>query len=85
MITEAILQVIIVPINWLLNLFPSIDLSIPDNLYGNISSIFKGLGYFFPVRLVVSLFMVSFVINNWQIGVALFNRIKSFIPSISGS
>ena len=82
MITEAILNVLAFIPNLLLDGMQGLSLSLPDNIFNGLNSIFGCLGYIFPISGLLIILGISFAIKNFQIIWAIILRIKSFIPTM---
>ena len=82
MITEGILNILAFIPNTLLNSMVSISLSIPDNIFIGLDSIFNCLGFIFPIKGLLIILTLSFTIKSFQIIWSIILRIKSFIPSM---
>lgn len=82
MITDLILFIFISPAMLLINMLPTISISLPSDLVFSISNIFAGLGYFLPVGLILTLLGIQVVLMSSRMIVALVVRIKSFIPTM---
>lgn len=82
MITESILNILAFIPNLLLDNMNSISLSIPDNIFSGLDSIFNCLGFLFPISGLLVILGISFSIKSFQIIWAIILRIKSFIPTM---
>lgn len=82
MITEGILNILAFIPNTLLNSMESISLSIPDNIFSGLDSIFNCLGFIFPIKGLLIILTLSFTIKSFQIIWSIILRIKSFIPTM---
>lgn len=82
MITEGILNILAFIPNALLNNMSSISLSIPDNIFSGLDSIFNCLGFLFPISGLLVILTLSFVIKSFQIIWSIILRVKSFIPTM---
>lgn len=82
MITEGILNILAFLPNLLLDSMKGISISIPENIFDGLNSIFGCLGFVFPVSGLLVILSFSFLINNFQIIWSLILRIKSFIPTM---
>lgn len=82
MITEGILNILAFIPNALLNSMNGISLSIPDNIFSGLDSIFNCLGFLFPISGLLIILTLSFAIKSFQIIWAIVLRIKSFIPTM---
>lgn len=82
MITDAIIEFFLSPLNYLLdNLdLPKVPyLAIPDSAFNTILEIIRPLGYFLPIQLIVNFLILSFALDHFHIVWSLFLRIKSFM------
>lgn len=84
MITEGILNILAFLPNLLLDSMVGISISIPENIFDGLNSIFGCLGFVFPVSGLLVILSLSFLIKNFQIIWSLILRIKSFIPTMGG-
>lgn len=82
MITEGILNILAFIPNALLDNMSSISLSIPDNIFSGLDSIFNCLGFLFPIKGLLVILGISFAIKSFQIIWSIILRIKSFIPTM---
>ena len=82
MITEGILNILAFIPNTLLNSINTISLSIPDNIFSGLDSIFNCLGFLFPISGLLIILTLSFTIKSFQIIWSIILRIKSFIPTM---
>ena len=82
MITEGILNILAFLPNLLLDSMGGISISIPENIFDGLNSIFGCLGFVFPVSSLLVILSLSFLIKNFQIIWSLILRIKSFIPTM---
>lgn len=82
MITEGILNILAFIPNTLLNSMELISLSIPDNIFSGLDSIFNCLGFIFPIKGLLIILTLSFTIKSFQIIWSIILRIKSFIPTM---
>lgn len=82
MITEEILNFLALIPNLLLDSLGNISISIPENVFEGLNTIFNCLGFVFPVKGLLVILSLSFLIKNFQIIWAIILRIKSFIPTM---
>lgn len=82
MITESILNTLAFIPNLLLENMSTISLTIPDNIFEGLNSIFNCLGFLFPISGLLIILGTSFSIKSIQIVWAIIIRIKSFIPTM---
>lgn len=81
MITDAIIEFFLAPVNYLLENFelPEVlNIVIPDNVFDTLLSVIRPLGYFLPTDLIITCLMVSFALDHFHIIWSLFLRLKSF-------
>ena len=69
----------------LLDALPSLDFTLPLSFMDNISSFFNGVAFFLPVGALLGLFQIKMMIISFRLFWALCMRVKSFIPTISGT
>lgn len=82
MITEAILNILAFVPNLLLDGMQGLSITLPDNIFNGLNSIFGCLGFIFPISGLLVILGISFAIKNFQIIWAIILRIKSFIPTM---
>lgn len=82
MITEAVLNVFFVLPALLINLLPSINIALPNDLVNITSTLFKGLGYVLPIAGLMPILLFSLALNSFHIIWAIVIRVKSFIPTM---
>lgn len=82
MITEGILNILAFIPNSLLNSMSGISISIPDNVFNGLDSIFNCLGFVFPIKGLLVILGISISIKTFQIIWSIVLRIKSFIPTM---
>lgn len=82
MITEGILNILAFIPNALLDSMNSISISIPDNIFVGLDSIFNCLGFLFPISGLLIILTLSFTIKSFQIIWSIILRVKSFIPTM---
>lgn len=83
MITDTLINIIISPIYYLIDLIPLPDveeLYIPENVFTALEMILVNVGYVLPVRLIINCLVFSFVLDHFQICWVLICRLKSFVP-----
>lgn len=80
----AILKGLFTLVSNFIDALPSMDLTIPDNLFDGISGFFNGVAFFLPMGPIFLLFQIKLFVISFRIFWAIFMRIKSFIPGISG-
>lgn len=82
MITEGILNILSLIPTSLLDSIDVVSLSIPDNIFDGLNSIFNCLGFLFPISGLLVILGLSFAIKSFQIILSLIIRVKSFIPTM---
>lgn len=82
MITEAILNILAFVPNLLLDGMQGLSITLPDNIFNGLNSIFGCLGFIFPISGLLVILGITFAIKNFQIIWAIILRIKSFIPTM---
>lgn len=82
MITELLLNIFCTPLLLLLDVLPSITVTIPNNAFTSINSLFSTLGYIFPMSTYVIIIGLKTSFKLAKITIALVVRIKSFIPTM---
>lgn len=82
MITEGILNILAFIPNLLLDGMQGVSLSIPNDIFNGLNSIFNCLGFLFPISGLLLILGVSFAIKSFQIIWSIILRVKSFIPTM---
>ena len=81
MIVDTIMEMIVAPIEYLLELLSSPvvgNLTIPDHAFDVLLETCSGLGYILPIPLILGCLAFSFALDHFQIIWTLFCRLKSF-------
>lgn len=81
MITDAIIEFLMSPVNYLIENFKLPDvfnIVIPDKAFDTILGIIRPLGYFLPTDVILTCLLVSFSLDHFHIIWSLFLRLKSF-------
>ena len=76
---------IVLMLFWLelfLDMFPTIELVLPDNVLSGASEVLGSVAYFLPIAALLPILIISFALDLAQIVVAIVVRIKSFIPTM---
>lgn len=82
MITQTILYVITAPLLLLLDLLPSVSVSIPSGVFDSMDGMFSMLGFIFPMTSLCLIIGIKLTLRVAKIMVAVVVRIKSFIPTM---
>ena len=82
MITNAIINVLLAPVNILLDLLPAVDVSIPADAFNSMSSVFDCIGFVLPVSAICPVLLMCIGLKTARSVMALVVRIKSFIPTM---
>ena len=82
MIVEAILNLFIGLAFLILNLIPTLEFAIDENILNGASQIFQGLGSILPIPQLLPIFLIWFTVANFSIIWTIILKIKSFIPSM---
>ena len=87
MITDAIINVLLALPLALLHQLDNLafSFSIPDEVYNTLRNLTAGVAYVLPVWFLVECAAVRIAVHLWRLPYAIVIRIKSFIPTISGS
>ena len=85
MITEAILNIFMIIPQLIVDLLPTIDYTLPTDLFDTITSVFYGLGYVLPLVRLVPIIAIDLSLSMFKIVVAIVVRCKSFIPTMGGT
>ncbi len=84
MIFDSLFSFILYIPNYLLDKVGNVaPIGIPDAVFNWINNMFTLLGYFLPLKALLPILAVSFSIKSFQIGWALFLKLKSLIPTCS--
>lgn len=82
MITKTILYVICSPILLLLDLLPSVSVTLPNDIFDSMDSLFASLGFIFPLGTLCIIIVSKITLKLAKITMALIVRIKSFVPTM---
>lgn len=82
MITKAILYVICSPILLLLDLLPSVSVTLPNDIFASMDSLFSSLGFILPMTSLCIIIASKITLKLAKITMALIVRIKSFVPTM---
>ena len=85
MITESIIDMFLLLPTLIINALPSLDVSIPADLFDTITSIFYGIGYVLPLVRLAPIVVMELAISLFKIVIAIVLRVKSFIPTMGGT
>lgn len=69
----------------LLDSLPTLNFTIPVDIFTNIGGFFNGVAFFLPVSALLVLFQLKMLVLTFRIFWSLVMRVKSFIPTISGT
>lgn len=62
----------------------SIDITISDDVFEGLTILCENLSYVFPIKQLMPLVVIDFMLINFKLFWALFLRAKSFIPTMGG-
>lgn len=82
MITEGILNFIASIPNSFLDNMEGMTLTIPENIFDGLNSIFNCLGFLFPISGLLIILGISLAIKGFQTIWSIILRVKSFIPTM---
>ena len=82
MITEAIFSLLCSAPLLLLDLIPTINITIPDGVIDWLLNTCNSIGYLLPVKALMPILGIMISINAFKISWALLLRVKSFIPTM---
>ena len=85
MITEAILNIFMIIPQLIVDLLPTIDYTLPTDLFDTVTSVFYGLGYVLPLVRLTPIIAIDLSLSMFKIVVAIVIRCKSFIPTMGGT
>lgn len=68
----------------LLDKIPSLDFTLPDNVFEGIGSFFNALAFFLPMHTIATIFELKLLIIGVRLAYAVILRVKSFIPFVGG-
>lgn len=85
MIFDTIMEFIVSPVTWLINLFPAMDFSFSQTALADIMDLFRALGYVIPWAGLLPIFTSSFLLLGFRLTWSMVLRIKSFIPTLGGT
>ena len=80
MLIDKLFEIFLTPITAIIRLFPSVDFTIPLEVFNNVNGIFLCLGYVLPVPLILFIISTKLSCRMSQIAMAVVVRLKSFIP-----
>lgn len=80
MIIEGLLSLVYTFSQFVLNLIPNIDLSLPADIVGGFINIIYGLAYIFPLGDFVIILSIYIVVKNFHIVYNIIRAIRSFLP-----
>lgn len=81
MITDAIIEFLLAPLNYLFENFelPEVaNIIIPEGAFDTLLEVLRPVGYFIPTDIIIDCLMISFALDNFHVVWALFLRLKSF-------
>ncbi len=82
MITDFIINLIMSLPLALLDSLPSVDVTIPENVFSSMTWLLSTINYLFPVKALLPILIISFSITTFKIAYAIVLRVKSFIPTM---
>lgn len=82
MLFQSIFDFIVQFITDLLNELPTLEVSIPQNIFNIVNTVFACVGYFLPMSYLMPVYILYFSMDFIRIIVALIVRVKSFIPTM---
>lgn len=85
MITEAILNIFMIIPQLIIGLLPTINYTLPTDLFDTVTSVFYGLGYVLPLVRLAPIIAIDLALSTFKIVVAIVIRCKSFIPTMGGT
>ena len=62
----------------------SIDVQLPDNVFSVFNTVFGAVGYFFPIRALLPIFVISAALSLLRITIVIIRFVKGFIPTMGG-
>lgn len=80
-ITDALFNIVYSLIGWL----PDLSFSVPDGFKSAFFDFFNMVVYFFPIRLIIPIVIISFSYNSFKFIWKVVLRVKSFIPGLGGN
>lgn len=81
-ITDAILNVIFLPVLALLQLLPAMDISLDSSIYDGLSAITANVGYVLPMSALAVMWGIKIAIRSFGFIWTILLKIKSFIPTM---
>lgn len=82
MITKAILYTLCSPVLLLLDLLPSVSVTLPNDIFSSMDSLFSSLGFILPMTTLCIIISSKITLKLAKITIAFVVRIKSFIPTM---
>lgn len=81
MITTLFFNILLLPVNDLIDMLPHLEIAIPNDVFNGLNSILCMLGFVFPIKGLLVILTTSIMIKMFHIIWALVLRLKSFIPT----
>ena len=60
------------------------NVSLPDNIFSAFHTVFGALGYFFPIKALLPILVISGILSLLRISIVIIRFIKGFIPTMGG-
>lgn len=83
MIIDAILEFFLFIPNFLINLLPDLNITIPEDVLEGAKSLFGMLGYVFPISKLLPILVISFTIKTAQITWSIGKKVYELLPFIN--
>lgn len=85
MVFDKIMEFIVAPVTWLINLFPAMDFSFSPTVLADIMDLFRALGYVIPWAGLLPILTASILLLSFRLTWTIILRLKSFIPTLGGT
>ena len=86
MIFDTLIEFLISPVTWLINLLPDLDFpAFNATLLADVFDLFRCLGYVIPWAGLLPIFTCSLTYLFFRLTWAVILRVKSFIPTLGGT
>ncbi len=62
----------------------SVNVVLPENVFSVFNTIFGVIGYFFPIRALLPILVISISLSVLRITISIIRFVKGFIPTMGG-
>lgn len=85
MVFDTLINFLVSPVTWLINLLPDMDFTVNTNVMADVFDLFRCLGYVIPWAGLLPIFTISLTYLFCRLAWAVVLRVKSFIPTLGGT